>query len=202
MFKFLTADLHFGDERLAILGRPFSNVEEFMENVINNYNKMVSKDDDVLFVGDAVHKDKTKYLPWLSYMNGKKTLIRGNHDKWLTDEELKPYFDVIIQDGSGIEFEVDGIPCYATHYPTSGVINRFNLVGHIHSAWRYQLNMFNVGIDANHFLPINLETIPKHLKAICEYYDEDVWVAYDKINSNYLGVRGKKGRYFQPTTGV
>lgn len=57
--------------------------------------------------------------------------------------------------------------------------------------------MFNCGVDANHFYPTNSEKLPFHFKAVCEFYDEDVWVAYKDINKKYLGVRGKKGSYFQ-----
>ena len=55
----------------------------------------------------------------------------------------------------------------------------------------------NVGVDANHFVPHNLdEAIPFFLKAISEFYDEDVWAAYNAANSPYVGIRGKKGVYF------
>lgn len=197
MAKFLTADLHFGDTRLSILGRPFEDANVFMNHVIDNYNSMVKEEDEVIFNGDVIYKDQLEYLPMISRMHGKKTLIRGNHDRWLTDEQLKPYFDVIIPDGEGIEFEVEGIPCFATHYPTRGRKDRFNLTAHVHSAWRYQLNMLNIGIDVHHFYPVNLNTIPKHLKSICEFYDQDVWCAYNDINSFYQGIRGKAGSYFQ-----
>jgi hypothetical protein len=58
--------------------------------------------------------------------------------------------------------------------------------------------MLNVGIDVHHFRPVNSNTIGFHFKAVCEFYDEDVWVAYNHINAEYLGIRGKKGRYFNP----
>jgi hypothetical protein len=99
-----------------------------------------------------------------------------------------------------MELTVDGIKCYATHYPTQGRKDRFNLVGHIHGGWKYCLNSLNIGVDVHHFRPVNLKSIPFHYKAICEYYDEDMWAAYNDINAAYIGKRGKKGTYFRPST--
>jgi calcineurin-like phosphoesterase family protein len=115
-----------------------------------------------------------------------------------TDEQLSPYFHTIVPEGQGIEMDIGGIPCYITHYPTETKIDRFNLVGHIHGAWKYQLNMLNIGVDVHHFHPVNLDTIPFHYKAVCEFYDNDVWVAYDPINASHRTARGKKNSYFRP----
>ena len=84
------------------------------------------------------------------------------------------------------------------YYPTMGRKDRFNLVGHIHAAWKYQLNSMNVGVDANHFAPIDLASIPFHYGAITKFYDEDVWAAYNELNAKWVGIRGKKGSYFKP----
>jgi hypothetical protein len=88
------------------------------------------------------------------------------------------------------------IPCYFTHYPTTGREDRFNIVGHIHATWKYQLNSLNVGVDVHHFRPVEASTIPFHKTAIEKFYDQDVWVAYNPINANYRNVRGKPGSYF------
>ena len=57
--------------------------------------------------------------------------------------------------------------------------------------------MLNIGVDVHHFRPVNLDKIPFHYKAICEYYDQDVWVGYSPINEVYKGMRGKEGSYFK-----
>jgi calcineurin-like phosphoesterase family protein len=193
----LTADYHLGDSRLKILGRPFSSSQEFIDELMYLHNSVVNKEDEVIIVGDVCYQMAPQFLEMIDGFNGIKTLIRGNHDRGLSDKDLKPYFKKIIPEGDGIEIDVEGLPCYVTHYPTEGRKDRFNLVGHVHSPWKYQLNMFNVGIDVNHFLPVDLSTIPFHFKAICEYYDEDVWSAYKNLNKDYVGKRGKNGTYFR-----
>ncbi len=197
MAIYLTADWHLGDPRMEILNRPFPSAGKCLGTLLGNFNKQVKKDDSLIIVGDVCY-DKA-YLPTLDLFNGQKTLIRGNHDKQFTDTELRKYFDVILPEGEGLVLTVGDpvIRCLATHYPTRGKEDYFNLVGHIHACWRHQLNMLNVGVDANHFLPVPLSSIPKEVKAITSFYDEDVWVAYNDINQKFQGLRGKEGSYLK-----
>jgi calcineurin-like phosphoesterase family protein len=196
MNTFCVADWHLGEDRFELMGRPFISQSQMINHLMMEHNSIVTPDDKVIMVGDVCYQKTPEFLSHVARFNGKKILIRGNHDRVFTDEQLKPYFEQIIPEGEGIELIIEGIPCYITHYPTQGRVDRFNLVGHIHSAWKYQLNMFNVGVDVNHFQPVNLNRIPFHFKAVCEFYDNDVWVAYNEINSQFIGKRGKQGRYF------
>lgn len=196
MYKlWVSSDYHLGESRFELMGRPFKTVKEHINCIVDNHNAVVGVDDDVIVNGDVCYQNSPEYLPCVKWMNGRKILIRGNHDRVFTDEQLKPYFQKIVAEGDGIEIDIEGIPCFITHYPTCGRVDRFNLVGHIHAAFKYQLNMLNVGVDVNHFRPVALDRIPFHYKAICEFYDEDVWVGNNPINSEYIGKRGKVGRY-------
>lgn len=196
MAVFLTADWHLGEDRFELMGRPFQTVDQMVNTLIANHNTVVAKDDIVYMVGDVCYQKTPEFLDRVALFNGKKTLIRGNHDRGITDEQFKKYFKVIVPEGMGLDLEIDGIKCYVTHYPTHGKQDRFNLVGHIHAAWKYQLNSLNIGVDVHNFRPVNLNTIPFHYKAVCEFYDDDVWVGYDPINFIYKNKRGKKGSYF------
>jgi calcineurin-like phosphoesterase family protein len=169
-----------------------------VDTLVNNHNKLVAPEDEVIMAGDVCYQKTPEWLPNVSRFNGRKILIRGNHDRGITDEQFEPYFTRIIPDGCGLVKEICGIPCYITHYPSEGRADAFNLVGHIHSAWKYQLNMLNIGVDVHQYKPVCLDSIRFHLDAICKYYDEDVWVAYNEINAKFRGQRGKKGTYFRP----
>lgn len=201
MKRWVVADWHLGETRFAIMQRPFKTAQEMNDHLIANHNAIVAPDDLVYVVGDSVYQKSPDDIIEIGAFNGKKILVRGNHDKVFTDEQFSHFFEEIIPEGKGIELEVDGIPCYLTHYPSQAVKDRFNLVGHIHGAWKYQLNMFNVGIDANHFIPHNLdEVVPFAYKACCEFYDDDIWAAYNEVNAQFVGKRGKKGSYFNAAT--
>lgn len=198
MKLFVVADWHLCEDRMKIMGRPFGDGVECVEIMIANHNSIVSPDDRVLVLGDVLYQKANPHiwLPSIARFNGRKELVRGNHDRSISNDDFAPYFDTIHKEGSGIYLDAQGIECYCTHYPTCGVEDAFNLVGHIHSAWKVQLNMLNVGVDVHHFYPVNLADIAFFHKAITDYYDDDVWSAYDEKNSCWIGLRGKKGSYF------
>lgn len=202
MKRWITSDWHLGEDRMAIMMRPFKTPEEMLEVLVERHNALVAPDDLVYVNGDVCYQKKPEELSEVSCFNGHKILIRGNHDRVFTDEELLKWFDEVIPEGQGVDLEVAGVPTYITHYPSQARPDRFNLVGHIHGAWKLQLNMVNIGVDANHFTPHNLdEIVPFFLKAITEFYDDDVWAAYMQQNQQFVGQRGKKGVYFDPTGG-
>lgn len=198
---FITADWHLGEDRLELMGRPFASKQHHINHLTAEHNMIVHEEDLVYVNGDACFQKSPESLPLVAKFNGRKILIRGNHDRIFTDEQLKPYFEQIIPEGEGIEIDIpqkegDVIKAYITHYPTCGRADRFNLVGHIHSAWKYQKNMYNIGVDTNGYRPVNLfEKVPFALNAITNFYDADVWVANNPINLSHDN-RGKTTRYF------
>lgn len=197
MKTWFTADWHLGEDRFELMGRPFTCRNQHIETLIQNHNAMVAPDDEVIVLGDVCYQKAPEFLPLVAKFNGHKTLIRGNHDRVFTDEQLEPYFRKIYPDGGGYYHQFGNLMCYITHYPTEGVSDVFNLVGHVHSIFKYQLNMLNVGVDVHHFKPVCSDTLPFHLNAISNFYDEDAWVAYNPINEKYKGIRGKSGTYFR-----
>jgi calcineurin-like phosphoesterase family protein len=96
---FLIADLHLGQESamkwLDNDGkqiRKFANASEMDEHIVKCHNGVIGVNDKVYMLGDiAVHK---KYLPTLLRMNGKKVLIKGNHDQEKMSEYAKYFYDI------------------------------------------------------------------------------------------------------------
>lgn len=197
MKRWITADWHLGEDRMAMIRRPFSNQKEMIDTLILNHNRLVSPEDTVYVLGDVCYQKALEFLPEVNRFNGKKILLRGNHDRLLTDEQLHPYFQEIVPEGTGLNLTVGNIDCFLVHYPSCASPNKFNLVGHIHDVWKCQLNMLNVGVDCNHFMPHNLdEAVPFFLKVVTEFFDDDVWSAYNPANQDYFNKRGRKGSYY------
>jgi calcineurin-like phosphoesterase family protein len=193
----VTADWHLGEDRFKIMARPFQTAEEMVTTLVANHNKLVAPEDKVYMLGDVCYQKKPEFLEHVARFNGQKILIRGNHDRVFSDADLAKYFCEIIPEGEGLEVNFGiNYKCYLTHYPSCGRKDYFNLVGHIHSAWKYQLNMLNVGVDAHHFYPINDGDISFGFEAVSKFYDRDVWIAYDPCNADYVGVRGQQTSYF------
>lgn len=199
--RFAVSDWHLGEDRFEVMQRPFRTIHEAIETQITRHNELVKPEDWVYFLGDALYQNTPNpevHLQQIERFNGRKILVRGNHDRPFTDEQFSPYFEQIVPEGEGIELDVEGIPCYLTHYPILGRPDRFNLVGHIHAAWKLQLNSLNVGVDVHHFYPTNLKRIPFYLAAVTQFYDNDVWVCYQPLNESFKGIRGKQSTYFTP----
>lgn len=197
----ISADLHLGEDRMEIMGRPFPSASAHIEHIVSAFNSKVAKTDLLIINGDVCYQKSPKALLHLPEINGKKILIRGNHDRVFTDEELAPYFCMVIPEGGGLALTgPDNLPLWVTHYPSLSRPDYFNLVGHIHSSWKVQLNMLNVGVDVHHFYPVALDNVPFFVKAVSEFYDNDVWVADHPANAKFKGIRGKNETYFKGGT--
>ena len=90
MKTWLTADWHLGETRFELMGRPFKTTDEHNATIIERHNSLVQPDDVVIVVGDAVYQKAPEYLPLVAKLNGKKVLIRGNHDTVLLMSNLHP----------------------------------------------------------------------------------------------------------------
>lgn len=191
--KWITADWHLGETRFAAMQRPFKEQMEMVGHLIKQHNQLVEPHDIVYVVGDVCYDEHPEFLRYVDSFNGWKILVRGNHDRVIPDEEFKRFFAEVIPEGEGIELNVENIPCFITHYPKSGKTDRFNLVGHVHGAFRIQLNMLNIGVDVHHFRPVNFLQIPYFFEGIHTFYDDDAWAAYMPSNTSYIGKRGRKG---------
>lgn len=65
MKTFLTADLHFSHRNIIrFCKRPFTDVNQMDQVLVNNWNDVVQPDDLVYVVGDfQFHPDPDRYLP-------------------------------------------------------------------------------------------------------------------------------------------
>nr|MBR6778402.1 metallophosphoesterase [Clostridia bacterium] len=92
--KYFTSDLHFGHENvLRLCNRPFSCVEEMDEHLIQEWNKLVHRNDEVYILGDFSFRAEKPPEYYLDRLKGEKHLIIGNHDKsWMKKVDLDKYF--------------------------------------------------------------------------------------------------------------
>lgn len=77
---YLTGCTHFDHGNIIkYANRPFKDVDEMNETLVNNWNKRVNKNDTVYHLGDFCFKyNKIDY--WRSRLNGTIIQIKGNHD--------------------------------------------------------------------------------------------------------------------------
>lgn len=86
----LIADTHFNHKNIIkYCNRPFSSIEEMNETLINNWNSVVKNNDRVFMLGDFCLSGKDKIIKIGNQLNGRKTLIIGNHDS----ASLRVYYE-------------------------------------------------------------------------------------------------------------
>jgi calcineurin-like phosphoesterase family protein len=130
---FLIADPHFSHEGVCRFLRddgsklrPWDTAAEMDEAMIENWNKVVRSVDKVYVCGDLVMKAK-KQISIMNRLNGKKVLIKGNHDIGELKVYLPYFYDIRA-------FHVLDNFCI-THIPIHpDCLGRFrgNIHGHIH----------------------------------------------------------------------
>ena len=157
---FVTSDTHFGHDKICQFVkpdgtkvRPWSDLNRMHEEMIERWNKVVGKGDKVYHLGDVAISRRS--LSILDRLNGRKVLIRGNHDVY----ELKDY-SKYFKDVRGA-FMLEGL--VFTHVPVhaGSFLGRWrgNVHGHLH--WRKLGNprYFNACVECHDFAPVSLDTI-------------------------------------------
>ncbi len=134
--KFYISDLHFGHENVIKFdGRPFDTVEEMDAALIENWNSVVDKSDEVYVLGDFCWStDRKKWSDLIDKLNGSIHLIKGNHDVKKMPKETKLKFASITDykeindNGRRVIMSHYPIPFYRSDYNE----NIYHLYGHVH----------------------------------------------------------------------
>ena len=135
--RFVISDTHFGHtnswEKFKLPNgdplRPFTSTEEMDEAMVERWNAKVGPNDTVYHLGDVVINRKS--LHHVKRLNGKKRLVRGNHDIFKDQD----YRDVGFDSLYGVRVFVDQF--ILSHIPLHPdcVSGRFrvNVHGHLHA---------------------------------------------------------------------
>lgn len=172
---FFTSDTHFGHANIIKLcNRPFKDVEEMNEKLVENWNKVVPENGIVFHLGDFAFGGSALWNNIIPRLNGRIYLILGNHDrKNIRQGYMDKFVDVVPQ----MQIDIEGRSVYLNHYPFlcyGGSYRDENsvwqLFGHVHSGphsggldcdrlgilFPYQ---YDVGVDNNNYTPISWQQV-------------------------------------------
>lgn len=188
MFDAFYSDPHFGHKNIiGFCNRPFANLEEMHRTFIYNYNQLITENMLVLWLGDCFFKcDQYEMAYFMRKLNGRKALVRGNHD---------PSNTALLK--AGFEFVVDTMTlmlneqkCIVSHYPYALTDeqrqrsiaagkhvddrylnlrpvfkkNQWLIHGHTHSDKVLgERKMLHVGVDAWGYRPAMMEEVKLYL---------------------------------------
>jgi calcineurin-like phosphoesterase family protein len=173
---FLTSDSHFSHTNIIkYCNRPFTNADLMNNRMFENWNSVVSPEDEVYHLGDVGcwFKDNSWIEEYVSKLNGKLRLIPGNHDKKLL-QQLKRYFQILdpIHNIRYKSEEAGDIGIVLSHYPIWSWEGMFHGSLHGYGHTHNDINelakgAIHVGVDTNNFTPLSIdEFIVKATKRI------------------------------------
>ncbi len=142
--RYFISDLHFCHSNIInIDGRSFSDCSEMNKHMIEKWNSVVSKNDEVYILGDFSTGTPEETNSILHQLNGSKYLIKGNHDSYIKSQSFERELFVWIKNYA--EIKVDNRKVILCHYPIvcyngqfhiadNGGFDVYMLYGHIHNS--------------------------------------------------------------------
>ncbi|ALS22098.1 metallophosphoesterase [Paenibacillus naphthalenovorans] len=167
MEVWFTADTHFGHKNIiAYENRPFNSVEEMDEELIDNWNSYVEPYDLIFHLGDVFFYNSKKQQEMIPRLNGRKILIRGNHDEGYSDSKFHQ-----------LGFDVHNYYIFdkflLSHYPQQEealweLILQTDIIGNVHGHVHSRIqgldqNIYKcVSVELGQYRPFHIDEIYRH----------------------------------------
>lgn len=155
--------------------RPFDNLEQMHNLMINQWNSVVSVNDYVYHLGDVTFKYDKAFNELMSQLKGRKRLILGNHDK-IKGTNLMDWFEKV-ELWKGFKehaFTMSHMPLREGSFRDGKV----NIHGHTHQNI-VKGPYINVCVETRDYRPVHFDELIKETQAIIKDLEN-----IDKINKN------------------
>jgi calcineurin-like phosphoesterase family protein len=177
---YFISDFHFCHRKVIDYAhRPFANIEEMNETMVEKYNSVVGANDSITIVGDFAFGGIENFINYAKRLNGVKTLIRGNHDKSISDNEVLNAGFVEVAHSKIITS--DKLKIGISHFPfrkRGEMPGKYDISpnncdvlihGHVHQHWKVKKHtsgkmMINVSVEAIEYKPITLDDVHAIIK--------------------------------------
>lgn len=176
MDTWFTSDTHWGHANIIkYSNRPFKDVEEMNEKMLQEWNDRVKPNDVVYHNGDVAFMPYPKLKNYLWRLNGTIHLVLGNHDKDIIlhrEDLLRQGKIATIQHYN--ELKLRGCPMIVLFHYGCRVWNKSHhgsilLYGHSHGSLPPFGKSVDVGVDCKE---ITHEYRPIHLDEVLAYMDK------------------------------
>jgi len=165
MATFFTADTHFGDAHiLRQRGDAFASIEAHDEALIAGWNAVVTPEDEVWHLGDFASDTSREHCEYVfARLNGRKYLVRGNHD---TNRVLRlAWAEAPVESARLTACDAEGrewrfFLAHYAHRAWPGLWRGVrHLYGHTHGRLSDTQRSCDAGVDAWHYCPVGIAAI-------------------------------------------
>ena len=166
---FFTSDTHFGHANIIkYCNRPFKNVHEMNEALIEAWNKKVPKNAEVKHLGDFSFKggDPAKYFYRL---NGKIEFILGNHD---VEKDLRKLARVDMLRPVKFDKQKIWLCHYAMRTWSAAHHGTWHLYGHSHNSLEHIPHGKSMDVGVDSAAALGFGYAPLHFDEIKEILDK------------------------------
>ena len=194
------ADMHFDHaDIIPYDNRPFDSIEEMNDALVQNWNRVVRDPEDLTWIlGDFCMGNAERWRELLGKLNGRKSLILGNHDNRDTVNAVRN----LLEDVSEYREILDGeqhvvlchypVMCYNGQYRVNaeGAPKTYMLYGHVHNTYDEELIQRFVRETRESTRIVRGEEAPTHIpcqmiNCFCMRSDYrpltlDEWIALDR----------------------
>lgn len=161
-----TSDLHLGHSKIIeYCDRPYSDVKEMNKSLVDNWNTCVKPDDVVYFLGDFAMSGRDNIHLWLNFLNGRKHLIKGNHDYSVKWDKFPQWESVSNLKEISLSSEGENYKIIMCHFPlltwNKSHYGSWMLHGHAHASLPFDPNIkrLDVGVDGHDYKPVSFEQV-------------------------------------------
>ena len=182
----LTSDCHLGHAKICeYCSRPYKSVADMDEDLVVQWNKVVSPNDTVYHLGDFTLSTISVAKKYFAQLNGTIHILNNfwHHDKrW-----IGRYIDCVTKNGSAVyladaitvleidELGKDGYPLavHLSHYPTAQWDRKhhgaWHCHGHSHNTYKAEGYILDVGVDSaaellSAYRPFSLQEVTEIMK--------------------------------------
>ena len=170
MRRFVIADTHFGHNNIiGYENRPFRDVREMDNSLIEMWNSIVGDDDLVYMLGDfTLSRNKEIIANLVSKLNGRKILIMGNHDTRRPKDYVECGFEVATRKPMMVE---PGVILMHEPFEDKFLIakNYIYFFGHVHanhSLMDDYKNCMCVSVERIDYRPIDLDVCIRRMRRL------------------------------------
>lgn len=172
------SDTHFCHKNiLDFTDRPFTSIDDMNEGLVQRWNQKVMPEDTIYILGDLTLGSFKEFKPIALRLNGKKYLIKGNHDHFSNGQ----YEQIGITVYEELKMRIAGKIVRLSHYPYSypwykrlfafkselrfmdrrppRIPGEFLIHGHTHTKKKRIENMIHVGVDAWNGYPVSIREV-------------------------------------------